>query len=213
MKRIIFGILVIPFLFCCGPTTKITASWKNPDQPDKSYSSFFVAALTRDVIAKSTAENDIAGELEKYKVSVTRSLGAFQPGIKKDSLTLEEILSYVRSNSIQSILSVSILKKSTVTRYVPGSYSYAPLATYTYYSRFGYYYTHWSPYLYDPGYYTKEDVYFMETNLYDAATEALVWSAQSKTYDASGMNPFSREFSKTIVTKLAAEGLIKTIPS
>lgn len=56
--------------------------------------------------------------------------------------------------------------------------------------------------------YTEGKVYFIETNLYDAETEKLIWSAQSESYDPSDLKDFAEDFADLIVGRLVGNGLI-----
>jgi len=48
----------------------------------------------------------------------------------------------------------------------------------------------------------------METNLYDAASEELVWSAQSETYSPIDLPTFAQEFADIIISKMKKDGVI-----
>jgi len=50
--------------------------------------------------------------------------------------------------------------------------------------------------------------YYLETNLYDAKTEELIWSAQSQTYNPSNINSFLKGYLKSIKRKMIDDGLI-----
>ncbi|MBS7564414.1 hypothetical protein KHS38_08340 [Mucilaginibacter sp. Bleaf8] len=79
---------------------------------------------------------------------------------------------------------------------------------YGYYNRFWTYYNNWYPYLYAPGYYDQQQVYYLETNLYDARTEELIWAAQSETYDPSSIDNFLKGYVKSIHERMVKDGLI-----
>ncbi len=195
-------------LLTCATPTRITGSWKNPAHSSKVIRHVYVAALTNNTVARTVAETEMAAALEKYGVKVTKSLTAFPPGNQKDSVTLEKVMSYVRNDNTDAILTITLIRQKSEVRYVPGSYGYDPAIRYYYYGRFAGYYSYWYPYMYDPGYYTEDEVYFIESNLYDVSTDELVWSAQSKTYNPSGFHPFSKEFAETISARLKKDGLI-----
>jgi hypothetical protein len=209
MKKLILSFAAVVFLFSCS-STKITGAWKNPKQPEKTYSSMFVASLTSNTLVRATVENDIASALAKQGITTYKSMDEFPPGVKKDSLTKEDILGRMHNKKADAILTISLIRKETESRYLQdGGQPYAPFPLYPYYSDFGGYYSHWYPYAYSPGYYAQDKTYYMETNLYDSATEQLVWSAQSRTYNPTDLKDFSREFSKIIVAKLKEDGILK----
>jgi hypothetical protein len=208
MKKITFYLSLL-FIAGCAPTTMITGSWKSSKIPPKEYKTVFVVALTGHTVAKSTTENDIANVLNKQNINTIKSIDEFPPGFAKDSIPKNEIIKKVRSKNCDAILTISLLKKSTESRYVRGGYAYDPSVRFMYYGNFWGYYNYWYPYTYSPGYYTDEDVYFIETNFYDAESEMLVWSAQSSTYSYNGLAPVSKEFASTIVDKMKKDGIIK----
>jgi hypothetical protein len=210
MKKVFISFVAIAFLFSCS-STKITGAWKNPKQPAKTYSSIFVASLSSNSVARATVENDMASALEKQGIASYKSMDEFPPGVKKDSVTKEEILGRMRNKKADGILTISLIRKETESHYMPGGgIPYAPFPMYPYYSDFGGYYSHWYPYAYSPGYYEQDKAYYIETNLYDSATEQLVWSAQSRTYNPTDLKDFSKDFSKTIVAKLKEDGMLKS---
>jgi hypothetical protein len=211
MKSKILNILLILVLFNgCAPATYITGSWKSPAAPQKQYKSILVAALTNNVIAKSTLENEIAGALGK-NIRILKSIEEFPPGINGTDSSKAVIMSKVKDKNVDAILTISIISKETESRYVPGARPYEPLG-YIYYNDFWGYYSYWSPRFYDQGYYEQNKVYFIETNLYDIETEKLLWSAQSKTYSPDDLQPFAKEFANVIVAKLRSDKIIPDEP-
>jgi hypothetical protein len=208
MKKII-PIFILPLLFLvsCYSSSKITGSWKSPKQGDKTYKTVFVAALTGNTVAKSTIEKDLEQMLNKYGVSTVKSIDEFPPTYSKDSVSKEALIERVRKKGSDAILTVSLLRKETESRYTSGTY--APMGRWGYYGSFGGYYNYWYPYAYSDTYYTKDEVYYLETNLYDSSTEELIWSAQSQTYSYDGLATHSKEFSNIIGEQMKKDGILK----
>jgi hypothetical protein len=209
MKKLTIILFAITLIFSCSPTTKITGSWKNPKQPFGEVQTIFIAALTGNIVAKSTLENNISEALDKQHISSIKSVDEFPPSLLKDSIPKEVVMDKIKKKSHQAILTISLLKKKTESRYIRGSTAYAPMSRYGYYDNFYGYYSYWSPYAYSPGYYVKDDIYFLESNLYDSKTETLIWSAQSQTYSYEGLSSFSKTFAKVIVKRMKEDGIIK----
>jgi hypothetical protein len=63
--------------------------------------------------------------------------------------------------------------------------------------------------MWDPGYYATDKTYFLETNLYDAATEKLVWSAQSETVNPGSIDKFVQDYPKKLIAQMVKDGLLK----
>jgi len=75
----------------------------------------------------------------------------------------------------------------------------------------GYYYQ-WGSYYgnaYSPGYVVEDEYVYVETNLYDIATEKLIWSAQSQTIIIADDYDLIRSFIKTMIDRLSSDKLVK----
>src|SRR6185369_12795098 len=112
MKRLmILAVPVILLLAGCYPTTQLTGSWKNPNQPQNKYSSVFVAAITKNNIARSHIENQMASALNAAGISTTKSLDEFPPTFANDTVAREEIMKKVKKTGSKSILTITLLRK------------------------------------------------------------------------------------------------------
>lgn len=211
MLRLIFlSICIAVVLYGCAPTTQITGSWNNPNIPDQAYDRVFVAALTSDVGAKQVMEDQLAEALERQGIRTGKASDVFSPNFTdNDAQDKEKLLSKIRDDKYDAILTISLIDKDSETRYVPGNYAYSPVARYRWYGDFWGYYTYWYPSIYEPGYYTQDRVYFIETNLYDAGSEKLVWSGQSESYNPTDLEMFSEDYAEVIVDELGDEALIR----
>jgi hypothetical protein len=213
-----FGLL----LSCGTPATQITGSWKDPAATN--YKDFFVAVLTKNLQARQRLEADISTRLTKEHVKVTRSLEVF-PHTEKVETPEERQAAIVKIQSLghDAIMVIKIVNKTEDTRYIAGTSSYAPTNVgigtgYNLqttgapppgqYGAFGMYYldnygTHSTP-----GYYKMDQAYFVESNLFDAKTEKLVWSAQSEVFNPANLNSASGDFSFVMVDALKKGNLI-----
>lgn len=210
-----FRYIIIPlFLFilsACGTSTRITGSWVNEEQlADKDYNNVFIAALTGDRQLQSTLENELATRAELRGVNAITSHNTFTRTFTSDNKpSKEELLSTIKNTEADAIFTVTVQDVETDTHYVPGTSMYPTPVRYSYYGNFYGYYDTMFPITYNTGYYTEDKVYYMESNLYDAETEELLWSAQSKTYDPVDVEIFVEEYAEAIADQLADDGLIK----
>ncbi len=202
LAAIIFGIV------SCSPSTKITGSWTGPNTPAAGYSSLFVTAITENVVARSTIENDLDNLLNSQEVDAISSMTIIPPGYKSKQEDRERILTEIKATGSQAILTVALLDQTSETRYVPGTTMYSPMGYGGYYGRFYGYYSYYSPVMYDPGYYTTDKNYYIEINLYDVQSEELVWSAQSETTNPADLESFSAVFSEVVVSRMLKDGII-----
>jgi hypothetical protein len=206
---IVTSLIVSALMYnCTTSSTMITGSWEKPGV-EKQYDDILVSALTSTISSRSAIEQEIAQQLRNRGINASQSLDVLPPRFIEDQDERRKISGAIRSNGMDAILTVSLIEKDTDTRYVPGSRTYAPYPTYGFYGNFWGYYNYWYPRFDSPGYYTEKDVYYMETNLYDAETEDLIWSAQSETYNPVNLETFSENFAEEIVEELQAKKIIE----
>ncbi len=192
----------------CVSATRITSTWENPDFSAPKYKKVFVAALVSDTSARQTIENEMAAQLEVQGIQVVKSTEVFGPDFTQAQLTKEAMLNKIREGSSNAILTISVIDEETDTHYIADNVTYNPTLRFGFYGDFWGYYSHYSPMLYDPGYYAKDKVYFLETNMYDVDSEKLAWSAQSKSYNPEDVDVFSAEVASTTIKELERDKFI-----
>ena len=170
----------------------------------------FIFVLTQNYEAQLNLENDLADAAQAKGIETVRSIEAFGPILTADKLPKNEVLlKAIRDLGCDAIFTVALVDKEDQTHYVPGSYSggmYTPYAGYGYYYSGYYAYT---PTFYSPGYYTTTKTYFIESNLFNANTEKLLVSMQSKVVDPPAIEKASKQYTKMLVTELQAHGFMK----
>jgi hypothetical protein len=189
----------------CSTSTQITGVWKSKEIKS-NYKNICVAATTENLTARQIIEDEMHAQLQQKGIRSSRLSDILPQKFSGNVDEKELILEKVRKNGNDAILAFTLVKKAEETRYVPGTTQYAPY--WDYYGTFGGYYGYYGPRVYSPGYYTKDEVYYIETNLYDAKTEKLVWSVQSRTYNPDGIQQFSVEFTKAITKQLIQSEVI-----
>jgi len=211
MKNRIQLFLMVTVFFTiasCGTATDITGSWKKPGATANQFKSVFVSAFTTDIPAKSAIENGLENMLEP-RLEVYKSIEAFPPDFESANRTDQAaLLNKIRSTNADAIMTVALVDKDKEQRYVPGSAGYNPMLRYGYYGMWSTYWGYWHPLYYSPGYYVTDKIYYLETNLYNAKTEELIWSAQSETYNPSDINSFLKGYLKSLEKQMVEDGLI-----
>jgi len=209
----LFTLFVLAALFsACGTSTMITGSWRKPNATANGYQKIFIAAMSSDIPAKQAVENGLQVQLQQKGLTVIKSMDVFPPNFSTQTGQQKElILSKIQSTNADGILTIALLKKETENRFVrTGGGYWNPGLRYGYYNRFWNYYSNWYPALYAPGYYDQQQVYYLETNLYDAKTEELIWAAQSETYDPTSIDSFLKGYVKSILEQMQKDGLINS---
>ena len=197
-------------LSSCGTSTKIIGSWTADDLPaEKSYKKVFITALTPNAGVRNAMENNLAMAAKEREIEAVTSGEAFTISFTQDNQPSKtEILDKVRAENADAIFTVTLLDKESETRYIPGS-TYSPMSYGGYYGGFYSYYNTMYPMTYEPGYYTTDKIFYVESNLYDAETEALIWSAQSKTVNPTNLESFASEYTRVMVDELIKDGVLK----
>jgi hypothetical protein len=111
------------------------------------------------------------------------------------------IAAKARKSGADTVIIARPLSREMQRTYVPGQ-AYAVPGSY---SRWGSYYGH----AYSPGYVVEDEYVYIETNLYDVATEKLIWSTQSETIILASDQELIKSFISTMVAQLSSDRLIK----
>jgi len=216
MKKQVFTSLllaVILSLSACITSTKITGSWVDPTvkQQPKNIKSIFIATLSRKIEFRTKLENALAAQTELHHIKAVKSADFFSPEFYQNKPTKEALLSKIQQTDVDAILTVSVIHKESESRYVRGTTGYYPYPAFGWYGSFYRYYNYWYPSFNDPGYYVTDKIYFLETNLYDAKTEKLIWSAQSETWNPSSVDSFVEKYPVLVLNQMTKDGLISPL--
>jgi hypothetical protein len=201
-------VAVATALMGCGSSQQVTSVWKNPKpSPNRPYKSIFIMAITQNAAARNTLEADLAAAVEERGFRAVRSLDALPGTFTKPAPTSrEEMLAKLREVNCDAVFTLSLLDVKSEQRYVPGTTTYAaayaPYPQYNYYGNFYGYYSMMYPTATTPGYYTEDKTYFLEGNLYDAATEEIQFSMQSRAWNPNSLSSFSRGYVRLLLDQL-----------
>jgi hypothetical protein len=208
-KKTAICFAIAAMLSACSTPTMVSSSWRKPHATANGYHNIFIAALTNQVSNKEAVENGLQNLLQQKGLTVEKSTDVFPPTFNSPNIPQHEmLLSKIRGTHADAILTVNLLRRETETHYVPGSGYWNPGLRWGYYNRFWSYYNNWYPQLYSPGYYDQTRVYYIETNLYDARTEELIWTAQSRTYDPTNLDSFLKGYVAAIYDRMVKDGLL-----
>ncbi|HMP92093.1 MAG TPA: hypothetical protein PKD90_04425 [Phnomibacter sp.] len=192
-------------------SSKNTGVWINEEKiKGKAYQSVFVAVISADVTARATVETDLATAAANRGYKVVKSIDVLTPNLGSPAApTKEAIMEAVKKSGCQAVMLASLLRKEEDVRYVPGRTPYSIMPYYAWHGNIFGYYSHWHPMMYQPGYYEQSRSYFMQSNLFDAASEEIMWSVQSEVFNPGSLRRFSSSYTETLVRQLERAGLLK----
>jgi hypothetical protein len=202
--------MLLIFLSACSPSTRITGSWVDPSARQRPINnrSVFIASLTRNIEVRTKLETALAAQATARNIRAVRSIDTFSPEFYTSLPSKQALLSKIQGTGVTSILTVTLIKQESQQRYVRGTSNYMPYPAFGWYGGFYNYYNYMYPTMYDPGYYVTDKTYFLESNLYDAQTEKLIWSAQSETVNPGSIDAFVKEYPKVLVGQMIKDGLL-----
>jgi hypothetical protein len=115
----------------------------------------------------------------------------------------DAIAAKMKELGADAVLITRIADRETVYNYVPDVYAPPP-----YYCTWQNYYTFGCSNISSPGYVDEAKYAIMETNLYDAGNDKLVWSASSETEISGNDQKFIKSYVKEIVKNMIKQHLL-----
>jgi hypothetical protein len=185
-----FPVLISLFLLSSCATTMTTNVWR-----DQTYQGpvkkILVMGISQKPGIQRFFEDEFVRQLRERGVDAVAGYTVLPYGGKMDK---DLVAAKARESGADTVLVARPLSREMQRTYVPGSYP-----------RWGGYYGR----AYSPGYVVEDEYVYIETNLYDVATEKLIWSAESETVLLASDQDLIKSFISTMTSKLASDKLIK----
>jgi hypothetical protein len=210
LPRVIRCLLAITLLAAMGGCANVTLvdSWRDPGFSAKRYQKFIVVNVTGKVLQRQVVEDILAAELRQQGVAAVASHTLMETKGRASQEEIQEAVSQAGSDAIITTRLVKLVKRVEVYPGLPPAGCYYP----GYYRAYPYPYDFYGYYgcalPYEPGGTRTLDEAVMETNLYDAATNRMIWSATTSTYDSQSPQNDAAELAGTIIFELRREGFI-----
>lgn len=205
MKRIVslntlFALLLS--LTSCGGT-KLTSTWKDTNY-EGTIDKIMVVAVTENTRNRLIFEREFVEEFKKTGVEAIASIDVIPP---EEASNEAAILNEARKRGISMILVTHLIGVDEKSVYHPPKTR--TVSRGGYHNRFNSYYPRVYEYVHEPGYYTKHKSVNLETNLYEAKTEKLIWSVTSETIDPESVNTIIESLSKEVIKNLRKNKLLE----
>lgn len=180
-------ILALLFLASCS-STKITSSWRNDRVPPAHYNKIMVLAMVPDNQRniRRAMEQSMADQLTRNGFPAVSALAAFGPKAF-EGMTEQASLAKAKDFGADGLLTISQTNHSRTREYVPGTIYPSPWG-------WG-----WGGGYYSPGYVRNGTRFAWETNVYDVASDKVLYSVQSKSFDPGSANELAGSYSRQIV--------------
>lgn len=208
MKQLLkMAVMLMLLMAGCGPSTKITSSWKAENIQSKKISKIIVLGLIRekDRTLRERMETHLVGDLKDMGYDASCSCDEYNSKTF-ENLTEEQAIGKLRDSGVDAVLTVVLLDKTKERYYVPGRVQYTPFTIY--HNRFwGYSRTIYNR-IYTEGYYAEDTKYFWESNLYDMNKNELIYSAQSQAFDPVSAESMGHEYGQMIVKDMVKKNVL-----
>lgn len=192
----------------CTSSSKITSSWKAENVQPKAYNKVMVLGLMNvpDRIIREKMEQYIVGDLKALGYNAVCACEEFGPKAF-NNMAEEAAIDKLKNEGIDAVLTVVLLDKEKERKYVPGNIYYSPYRHY--YNRFWGYRSTLYFRIHEPGYYVSNTKYFWESNLYDMATQQLVYSVQTQSFNPDNADILGNEYAKLIIKNMMKHNVLQ----
>ena len=200
MRRVIlpgFLIMLLSIVLMAGCAgTRSVMEWQ-----DEGYSgtlgNILVIAAVDDNARRRSIEDAYVAEFAANSVNATPSYTLIPDA---SALSRETVDAAIVGQNLDAVLVTRLAGVEEVEEYQPP-------VSFTHYSSYHQYYAQAMTYS-NPGYYRKYKVLMLETNLYDTASQKLIWSMQSESIDASAPQKVVDGQIGLTMKRMVARGLV-----
>ena len=199
MKHLIFTLFIAATLVGCS-STKIEKSWHESSSTLKRdpANKPLVIALVKDETSRRVIEDELvkrmnANAVASYTFLTTEMIKAADP---------EVLAQRIKQDKYTHILLMRLADVEKDTYYVPGT-------TTAYYGGYGRYYGYGAGMYSNPGYYTTDKNYFVETTIYTVDPDKLIWTSTTKTVNPSKVEKTVNEIADIVIDKMVQDGFLK----
>jgi hypothetical protein len=188
--------------------TRFVAEWRANDYQGPGFRKLLVVGVTRDGVMRRVFEDQFVAELARRGVAATAS---YTLAPKDGELDRAELEKAVAASGADGILSTRLVQVMQQTYVYPWPYGYGGPG-YGFYGYYPYAYRGaWVgySYAYAPPQVVQYNVVVLETQLFSAADQAMIWGATSQTFAPGDSRRDAADLGRLVIDALAAARLIE----
>lgn len=204
--------IIIPLLLTACSTVRLTSVWKEQSyqgHPKK----IMVIGVAKRPINRRIFEDEFVRQLKARGTDAFASYTVLSDDKKNDNAAIAEKM---KEQGADTVLVTRLVSKKTVKFLVPGTAYYPPARYPPWHDHYPPYYGTWRDYygfgyqsMYTPGYIAEDEYALMETNLYNAGNDNLIWSALSESEILGADQALIREYVSIMVNALTDQNILK----
>ncbi|MEO7622236.1 MAG: hypothetical protein ABIS30_04160 [Gallionella sp.] len=196
-----FGVLIlVSMLLAACASTQLNSVWKDPSYQTRP-AKVMVVAVAKNSINRRVFEDEFVQQLQSRGTTAIASYTILPDKQQGDQ---EVIAKKVAELGADTVLITRLISKKTVQVYVPGTPYYPP----PFYNSWPDYYGYGYHYMSTPGYIAEDEYAVMETNLYEAKSNKLIWAASSETGINGSDQNMIQGYVKVMVKNMIGLGLL-----
>lgn len=185
----------------CAPVS-VTGDWRAADYTG-TIRSALVVGVFESATDRRSLEDALAKALAKQGVEAVTSY-SFMPG--KRMPDAETFRGEVEGVEVEAVLVTRLVNVEKETVYVPPRAYMVPHPYY--YNRLHTYYGHVYHTLYEPAYMMERTIVSLETTLYDASSDRLIWTLATESFDPRTTRDLVEPLTRLIVERLKKDKLL-----
>lgn len=203
-KLTIFFAAALLLLSGCGASVKMLGSWVDESKPEYKVKDVLVLGMDPDVLVRNLWENTFSELLAKdnvvaYPYNKVMGIEEGQPESR------EAILEAVKKSGVKAVLITRTVGIDKETKTLPGFLHYQPEV---FSAGLGSYYGAAYSAVYHPPRDVTRTTFRIETNLYDAASEKLIWSAQTEAIDTNILKTDFAMVARSLIKDMRSKDLL-----
>ena len=178
-------------------STKLESSWADPSSGQLDYKKVLVAFPSLEKGKRGSAE-------VRMKQRIPGAVSANTVFLQGEETDLSRVKARIHELNIDAVLLMRLIAVQKDQEYVPPS-TYTASAGYDMYGYWGTGYVE----VYDPGYTVEKTMATIQTDLYDVASEKLIWTSRSNTMQPKDVPTSIDEIIDANAKAMRKQGLIK----
>jgi hypothetical protein len=201
--RFVLLFAITALLSACA--VKPLVEWRDSDFSG-TVNNILIIGVSDQPVVRRLFEDTFVKELAALGVSAKSS---YQLLTDEQIASKDALEAAISTQSMDSVLVARVIGVEEISTYTPPTYNY----TYTpsnfnpYYRDYHSYFNHATT-VATPGYWDKYEVLKLESNLYDSASQQLIWSVQSESFDPRSASQLIDDQISVAIKSLRNTGLI-----
>ena len=187
----------------CGGSVQLTSVWTDPGRSDQPKNNILVVGLAQRPQVRTSFEYQLKHEFTSRGVGAMASVDGIPQDVQLDKQSFAQ---YFGKDNLDAVLVTGLVSADTTDQYTPGNSYAVPVGYYN--TWHGYYGAVYAVHR-EPGYWTTNTKFVLESNLYDVATAKLIWRGISKAVNPENTMEVIEELSKILVNRLGEDGIVR----